>query len=227
MGNLKDGMLEKLADKGAGHYAYIDSETEARKVFVEEGAALVTIAKDVKVQVEFNPRQVTAYRLIGYENRLLRPEDFNNDRKLATPMGAGHTVTALYEVVPADAKVDLPRVDPLKYQKVAEPAPAADNEVLTVKVRYKEPREEKSKLLSQAVKDTSRSFDKAPDDFRFAASAAAFGLLLRQSPHAGSATFAGVRTMASGSVGLDARGHRAELVRLIDQTRRLRQAADR
>ena len=132
-------------------------------------------------------------------------------------MGAGHTVTALYELVPADAKGAVPRVDPLRYQQ----APAAANELLTVKIRYKEPREEWSKLLTREVQDAGRSFDKAPDDFRFAAAAAGFGLLLRHSPHAGSATFANVRAIADGALGLDARGHRAEMVRLIDQVRRL------
>ncbi|MBY0522204.1 MAG: VWA domain-containing protein [Gemmataceae bacterium] len=222
MDNLKDATLEKLADKGAGHYAYIDSLAEARKVFVEEGAALTTVAKDVKVQVEFNPKRVAAYRLIGYENRLLRAQDFNNDATGATPMGAGHTVTALYEVVPAGGKGNAPGVDPLKYQQPADlTAVADDGELLTVKLRYKEPREEASKLMSKTIAGGGLPFDKAPEDFRFAATVAAFGQLLRDSQHKGEITYADVRRLAEGSLGLDGRGHRAELVQLVEKAQRL------
>jgi Ca-activated chloride channel homolog len=223
MDNLKDSTLEKLADKGAGHYAYIDSLEEARKVFVEDGAALVIIAKDVKVQVEFNPAQVAAYRLIGYENRLRRADDFNDDTNAATPMGAGHTVTALYEIVPPGKQINVPGVDPLKYQQPGNPTPAATTgEVLNVKVRYKEPKEEASKLISQPVKDTGMTFEKAPADFRFAASAAAFGLVLRDSPYKGSATYGAVREIAEkagGRVGGD--GHRAEFAKLVETAEQL------
>src|SRR6185436_11546705 len=147
MGNIKDSTLEKLADQGNGHYAYIDSVNEARKVLVEEmGATLVTVAKDVKIQVDFNPGRVEAYRLIGYENRVLRTEDFNNDAKDAGDMGAGHTVTALFEVVPKGGEVPGPSVDPSKYTQPAAQAAAragnagaASNEMLTLRVRYKLP----------------------------------------------------------------------------------------
>jgi Ca-activated chloride channel family protein len=217
MGNLKDSTLEKLADKGAGHYAYIDSLTEAHKVFVEDGAALVTVAKDVKVQVEFNPRQVSAYRLIGYENRLLRAQDFNDDQKAATPMGAGHTVTALYEVVPAGKKINVPGIDPLKYQEPADATPAAKTgEVLTIKIRYKEPREETSQLITLSVKDDGEGFEQMPADFRFAAATAEFGLLLRDSPYKGSASYAGVRELAQGALGSgNQAAHRAEFLKLV------------
>src|SRR5207249_240882 len=166
MDNLKDSTLEKLADKVNGHYAYIDSLAEVHKVFVENGAALITIAKDVKVQVEFNPRQVSAYRLIGYENRLLRPEEFNDDHRGATPMGAGHTVTALYEIAPAGTEIRVPGVDPLKYQEPKGLTSAANTgDAFTLKVRYKEPKEEISRLVSLTVRDERKSFDGAPANF--------------------------------------------------------------
>jgi Ca-activated chloride channel family protein len=197
MDNLKDSTLEKLADKGNGHYAYIDSLAEAHKVFVEDGAALVTIAKDVKIQVEFNPRQVSAYRLIGYENRLLRPEEFNDDHRGATPMGAGHTVTALYEIAPAGTEIRVPGVDPLKYQEPKGLTSAANTgDAFTLKVRYKEPKEEISRLVSLTVRDERKSFDGAPANFRFATAVAAFGMLLRESPHLGTANYAQVREWA-------------------------------
>jgi len=197
MDNLKDSTLEKLADKGSGHYAYIDSLAEAHKVFVEDGAALVTIAKDVKVQVEFNPRQVSGYRLIGYENRWPRPEEFNDDHQGATPMGAGHTVTALYEIAPAGREIQLPGVDPLKYQQPRSPTSAAKTrEVFALKVRYKEPKQETSKLLSLVVRDEGKRFGDAPVDFRFTAAVAAFGMLLRESPHKGTASYAQVQDWA-------------------------------
>src|SRR5262249_42140033 len=153
---------------GNGHYAYIDSEREAHKLFVEQGAALVTVAKDVKFQVEFNPARVSAYRLIGYENRLLRNEDFNNDQKDAGDMGSGHTVTALYELVPAGEKLDLPGIDPLKYQQPTKPiAAAAGGEWLTIKLRYKDPEAEQSQLMSVPVTDAA--FRAEPSaDCRFA-----------------------------------------------------------
>jgi Ca-activated chloride channel family protein len=217
MNNLKDSTLEKLADKGAGHYAYIDSLAEARKVFVEDGAALVTVAKDVKVQVEFNPRRVAAYRLIGYENRLRRAEDFNDDQQAATPMGAGHCVTALYEIVPPGKNVKLPGIDPLKYQQPSAETPAAGgDELLTVKVRYKLPLEETSRLLSRPVNDEGVGLDGMPSDFRFAAAAAGFGLVLRESPYKGQATFASIRTLAATAPGKGAEaGRRAEFLELV------------
>ncbi|HEY3122230.1 MAG TPA: VWA domain-containing protein, partial [Vicinamibacteria bacterium] len=169
MGNLKDSTMEQLADHGNGNYAYIDSLQEARKVLVSEaGGTLVTIARDVKLQVEFNPRTVSAYRLIGYENRLMRAEEFNDDGKDAGEIGEGHSVTALYEVVPAGARVDLPSVDPLKYQRprvVA--ATAAGGELLTVKVRYKSPDGDTSRLLAVAIREDAAR--EPSDNARFAA----------------------------------------------------------
>src|SRR4029079_3774660 len=158
MGNIKDNTLEMLADKGNGHYAYIDSLREALKVLVVEmGSTLVTIAKDVKIQVEFNPAHVATYRLIGYENRVLRNEDFNKHRKDAGEIAAGPTVTALYEIVPPGVPFELPGVDPLKYQQPVKPAAggsAASNEMMTVKLRYKEPDGDASKLMTFTVVNT-------------------------------------------------------------------------
>jgi Ca-activated chloride channel family protein len=184
-GNLKDSTMEKLADSGNGNYSYIDSLAEARKVLVSEaGATLFTIAKDVKVQVEFNPRQVSAYRLLGYENRLLRSEDFADDRKDAGEIGAGHSVTALYEIVPAGAPMPLPAVDLLKYRDEHRPsAAAASGELLTVKLRYKEPDGEQSRLQSVSVAASAAEPPSA--DLQFASAVAAFGMLLRDSEHKG------------------------------------------
>lgn len=222
MGNLRDATMEKLADHGNGHYAYIDSEKEARRVFVEQGAALITIAKDVRVQVEFNPRHAASYRLVGYENRLMEAKDFNNDKKDAGEMGAGHTVTALYEVVPAGS-VGGPGVDPLKYQKTPlETTTAAEsNELLTIKVRYKEPEAETSQLITLPVLNSTRPFADATTDFRFAASVATFGMLLRDSPHKGEMTYAKTAELARGALGRDGHGHRAEFVRLVEAAGRL------
>jgi Ca-activated chloride channel family protein len=217
MGNLKDAMMEKLAHHGNGHYAYIDTLAEARKVFVEQGAALLTIAKDVKLQVEFNPARVGAYRLIGYENRLMRAQDFHDDSKHAGDIGAGHTVTALYEIIPAGQPVPLGPVEELRYQRVTEVKPGARDEWLTVRMRYKEPMAETSKLLSQPLSGPVREFARAPEDFRFAAAVASFGLLLRQSEHRGSATFATVREQARAALGADAHGHRAEFLTLVEK----------
>ena len=219
MDNLKDSTLEKLADKGNGHYAYIDSLAEAHKVFVENGAALITIAKDVKVQVEFNPRQVSAYRLIGYENRLLRPEEFNDDHRGATPMGAGHTVTALYEISPAGKEIQLPGIDPLKYQQARKSTSATDtSEAFTLKVRYKEPKEETSQLLTLVARDEGKNFDDAPADFKFTAAAAGFGMLLRESPHKGSANYTQVRELARQASRTTRRSaDREEFIRLVDK----------
>jgi Ca-activated chloride channel family protein len=222
MGNLKDSRMEKLADKGDGNYAYVDSPAEARKVLGEQmGGTLYTIAKDVKIQVEFNPQRVARYRLVGYENRLLRDEDFNDDRVDAGEIGAGHTVTALYEIVPAGLKV-AGGVDELKYQKGGGPsAAAAGGELLTVKLRYKEPEGAESKLLSVGVVDTRASHRNASDNFKFAASVAEFGMLLRGSRHKGAATYEHALELARASAGADLRGHRAEFVKLIETARTL------
>ena len=225
MGNLKDATMEKLADKGTGNYAYVDNLAEARKVLVEQmSGTLVTIAKDVKTQVEFNPAKVSGYRLVGYENRLLAKEDFSDDRKDAGEIGAGHTVTALYEVVPAGAAAgaDRPGVDELKYQKPAAaappPGPAAGDasaELLTVKLRYKEPDGTTSRLLEFPVTDGGVAYAKASDDFKFAASVAAFGMILRDSPHKGQVTFDGVLELAQEGKGADASGYRGEFIELV------------
>ncbi len=220
MGNYKDATIQKLADHGNGHHAYIDTEDEARKVFVAQGAALVPVAKDVKIQVEFNPRQVEAYRLIGYEKRLLRDRDFNDDRKDAGDMGAGHQVTALYEIVPASPSA-APAVDPLKYQDRPSSAPAEDEELLTVKLRCKEPDGERSRLLTQTVKGDARKPAAASTDFRFAAAVAAYGMILRDSPERGRFTLADVRELAAGARGLDGRGYRAEFLSLVERADQL------
>ncbi|MFA6562031.1 MAG: von Willebrand factor type A domain-containing protein [Verrucomicrobiia bacterium] len=223
-GNLKDATLERLADKGNGHYTYIDTFFEARKVLVEQmNATLVTIAKDVKIQVEFNPAKVAGYRLIGYEDRLLAKEDFNNDHKDAGEIGAGHTVTALYEIVPAGQPLPVPAVDPLKYQPAPKPAaPAAGSEeLLTVKLRYKQPDGDKSALIEETLTDGGKSYGAASRDFKFAAAVAAFGMVLRDSPHKGNATLAGVLELAEESRGPDASGYRTEFLSLVKKAQAL------
>lgn len=214
-GNLRDSRMELLADKGNGNYAYLDNLDEARRTLVAQfGGTLFTVAKDVKLQVEFNPARVASYRLIGYENRLLANEDFNNDRKDAGELGAGHTVTALYELVPLGAS--NPLIDKLKYapQNVLSPAgPAA--EVLTVKLRYKQPQGNTSQLLSQPLAGAAVPIAQASADQQFAAAVAEFGLLLRQSEQRGTATWATAARLAQAGRGPDADGYRAELTRLI------------
>jgi Ca-activated chloride channel family protein len=230
MGNLKDGTLEALAGKGNGNYAYIDSLAEARKALVEQaGGTLVTIAKDVKIQVEFNPEHVAAYRLIGYENRLLAKEDFNNDAVDAGEIGAGHTVTALYEIVPVGTEppVESPAVDGLKYQVVGNqavrapefPAKVRDpksSELLTVKIRYKEPAGDVSSKLEFPLVDAGKRFEDASPDFKFATAVAGFGLALRESPHKGQLTLAQVTEWGRAGLGQDAGGYRAEFLTLVD-----------
>jgi Ca-activated chloride channel homolog len=223
LGNLKDSTLEKLADSGNGNYAYIDTLNEARKVLVEQmGGTLVTIAKDVKIQIEFNPAEVNAYRLIGYENRVLRNEDFNNDLKDAGDMGAGHTVTAMFEVVPAEVDIVVPGVDPLKYQTPSATVRSSSaRETLTLKVRYKDPEGSESKLLEVPLVDSGKSFNSATTDFRFAASVAAFGMILRDSPYKGNTSIGAVLDIAEGSRGQDRNGYRAEFIGLVNRARSL------
>jgi Ca-activated chloride channel homolog len=223
MGNYKDSTLEKLADKGNGNYAYVDSLQEARKVLVEQmGGTLITIAKDVKIQVEFNPALVGAYRLIGYENRILRAEDFNDDTKDAGEIGAGHTVTALYEVVPAGKEGALPGVDALKYQKPVEAArESKSGELLTLKLRYKEPDGATSKLMQFPVSDLGKRWAQASRDFKFASAVAALGMILRDSPHKGNATLGSVLEMAEAGKGEDKQGYRAEFIELVRTAREL------
>jgi len=225
--NLKDSTMERLADTGNGNYAYLDSMNEAYKVLVEQmSGTLVTVAKDVKLQVEFNPAVVEAYRLIGYENRLLANADFNNDRKDAGDMGAGHTVTALYEIVPRGGSVPGPDIDPLKYQTPAQaPAPqvrSGSTETLTLKIRYKDPDGTESKLLSLPLTDREGTFSKASADFRFAASVAEFGMILRNSPYRGNATVGEVIENAQASRGSDKNGYRQEFIQLVQKARQLR-----
>jgi Ca-activated chloride channel family protein len=224
-GNLKDSTMETLADKGNGNYAYIDSISEGRKVLVEQmGSTLFTIAKDVKIQVEFNPARVAGYRLIGYENRLLAKEDFNNDKIDAGEIGAGHTVTALYEIIPAGQSVQgSPSVDPLKYQQPEQKVVTASNEILTVKVRYKAPDGKKSSLIEIPLAASEiPSADKASEDFRFAAAVAAFGMKLRGSPHVGEIKWAEIQDIARGALGKDPGSYRAEFLTLIEKAKTLR-----
>jgi Ca-activated chloride channel homolog len=211
-GNLKDSTMEKLADKGNGNYAYLDSLQEARRVLIAQaGQTLVTVAKDVKVQIEFNPAAVEAYRLIGYENRILQKEDFNNDRKDAGEMGAGHSVTALYEIVPAGVPIEVPSVDPLTYQRSQASRGNAD-ELMTVKIRYKDPDGDTSKLMTTAVRN--RSGELTPR-VGFASAVAEFGMLLRTSEHKGSASWQQAADLARRFRGDDPDGYRAEFVRLV------------
>jgi Ca-activated chloride channel family protein len=219
MGNYKDNKMEVLADKGNGNYAYIDNLQEAQKVFVSEfGGTLFTVAKDVKLQLEFNPQFVFAYRLIGYENRVLKNEDFNNDKKDAGEMGSGHTVTAIYEIIPVGIKSQyLKSMDKLKYQKTNEkPMEMVGNsdEVLTVKLRYKTPQGNKSELMEKVVKNESKSFENASENFRFAASVAELGLILRDSEFKGNASYDHVMETAKKAKGLDNEGYRAEFIKL-------------
>jgi Ca-activated chloride channel family protein len=224
MGNLKDSTMEKLADKGNGNYGYIDTLDEARKVLVEQmGGTLFTVAKDVKLQLEFNPARVASYRLIGYENRMLAKEDFNDDRKDAGEIGSGHTVTALYELVPAGQAIPShPSVDPLKYQAPAaapvQAPPTASSEWLTVKLRYKQPEGETSVKIEHPVAAAADA-RQTSDDFRFAAAVAQYGMILRNSPHKGQSTLAGTLDLAAGALGNDEFGYRRGFVQLVEQTR--------
>jgi Ca-activated chloride channel family protein len=220
-GNLKDSTMEKLADKGNGNYAYLDSLHEARKVLVHEaGATLTTIAKDVKIQVEFNPKAVAAYRLIGYENRVLRNEDFNDDRKDAGEIGAGHSVTALYEIIPAGAEVDAPSVDPLRYQQRPDRTRAADSsELATVKVRYKAPDGDASRLITTVIQARSRGMS---PNLGFASAVAEFGMLLTGSEHRNRASYESAVARARMFRGSDPEGYRTEFVRLVDLAAGLR-----
>lgn len=223
-GNLKDHKMEQLADHGNGNYAYVDNILEARKVFVHElGGTLHTVAKDVKVQVEFNPTRVHAYRLIGYENRLLHDEDFNDDRKDAGEIGAGHSVTALYEIIPRGVESDIVvrQPDSLRYQVVkTEPVATESPELLFVKIRYKDPDGETSRLLEHGVPGEGVT-DAPSADFRFQMAVAEFGLLLRQSAYAGAASAASVLDLAKTALGADKHGDRAEFVRLVDAAQAL------
>jgi len=223
--NLKDSTMQKLADQGNGNYAYLDSLDEARKVLVQQmNGTLVTIAKDVKIQVEFNPTRVASYRLIGYEKRLLRKEDFNNDKIDAGEIGAGHTVTALYEVVPVGAAVSpsAPPVDPLKYSVPPENARSNSSEMLTVQLRYKKPDGDKGELIERAVVDDGKQFANTSADFKFAAAVAEFGMLLRDSEFKGSGTLAAVLEWAQEGKGADTNGYRAGFLELVRKAEALK-----
>jgi Ca-activated chloride channel family protein len=219
MGNYKDSKMEVLADKGNGNYAYIDNILEAQKVLVNEfGGTLFTIAKDVKLQIEFNPARVQAYRLIGYENRLLKDEDFNNDKKDAGELGSGHTVTALYEVIPVGVKSNFHSIDPLKYQtqrKKDEVQYGDSDEIMTIKFRYKKPDGNTSKLLVHAVVDKQVPLAKSSDNFRWSAAVAAFGMLLRDSEYVKGYTWEDVAQLAGGARGRDEQGYRIEFINLV------------
>jgi Ca-activated chloride channel family protein len=216
MGNLKDSTLEKLADKGNGNYGYVDSLAEAKRLLVEQaGGTLVTIAKDVKIQVEFNPAKVAGYRLVGYENRRLAAQDFNDDKKDAGEIGAGHTVTAFYEVVPVGVDVGSAPVDPLKYQPPREGTSAGSAETLTVKLRWKKPDEDASRLIELPYTDSGNAYAVASGEFKFAAAVASFGLLLRDSTFKGTASYEGVLELAGEGVGRDEEGYRREFLMLV------------
>ena len=214
-GNLKDSTMEKLADKGNGNYAYIDSLREGKKVLVEQmGGTLITIAKDVKIQVEFNPAVVINYRLIGYENRALKKEDFADDKKDAGEIGAGHTVTALYEVVMVGSVSKEVKAKPLKYMQNSVVTTAPVGEMLTVKLRYKEPAGDVSKLLEFPLTDNGQKLDAASKDFQFASTVAEFGQLLSRSKHSPLASWESLIARASDSKGDDKSGYRAEFIDL-------------
>jgi len=220
MGNYKDSKMEILADKGNGNYAYIDKLSEAQKVLLQEfGGTLFTIAKDVKIQVEFNPVYVQAYRLIGYENRALADEDFNDDRKDAGDLGAGHTVTALYEIIPTgtkNAKDFRDKVDKLKYQGNTMTTKAqTTDEMLTLKLRYKQPDGTKSQLLTTTVNQQATVFPETSESFRFSAVVAQFGMLLRNSEFKGSTSTAQIIEIAQKAKGKDTEGYRHEFIRLV------------
>ena len=230
MGNVKDDKMELIADKVNGNYSYIDNLQEARKVLVREfGGTLFTIAKDVKFQIEFNPAKVKSYRLIGYENRLLNDEDFNDDTKDAGEMGAGHNVTALYELVPSGSNETVPSIDPLKYQQSVSIDKSEQNtsgEYLTIKVRYKKPDGNKSMLLEKPVMSYINDLEDTSDNLRFAAAVSEFGMILRNSEFKGNATLESASNLAKSGRGEDEDGYRSELIRLINTVKGMKVTAE-
>jgi Ca-activated chloride channel homolog len=221
-GNLNDKMMEKLADKGNGNYAYIDSNEEARKVLGQQfSGTIYTIAKDVKIQVEFNPAKVAGYRLLGYENRLLAAKDFNDDRKDAGEIGAGLSVTALYEVVPAGTAIQNDGIE-LKYAQPQPPETNFSNEIMTTKLRYKLPKDDESKLLTIGLIDRGTSIENASDNLKFATSVVEFGLLLRNSRFKGNSSYQNVLSLANSSLGNDLKGYRSDFTQLVNQAKGLR-----
>lgn len=225
MGNLKDAKMEQLANKGNGNYAYIDNLMEAKKVLVKEfGSTLLTIAKDVKIQVEFNPKQVQAYRLIGYENRVLANKDFKDDKKDAGELGAGHAVTALYEVIPVGVKSDLKFATPTAQTAADRETQIAvtSNELMQVRLRYKLPKSDTSQLLTGKVDRTIiQPIAKASNNLKFAAAVAAYGMNLRNSAYKGSSNLGSVLELANQSKGADLDGYRAEFIRLVEKSKKL------
>jgi Ca-activated chloride channel family protein len=230
MGNYQDAKMQKLADKGNGNHAYIDQLSEAKKVLVSEfGGTLFTIAKDVKLQIEFNPAVVQGYRLIGYENRMLAKEDFNNDKKDAGDLGSGHTVTALYEIIPVGIPSDfLKQVDSLKYQPLEKFSTTAfGGEMMTLKMRYKQPDDSTSKLLTVAIKDEQKQMQYTSTNFRFAAAVAEFGMLLRNSSFKQQSTYKEVLSLATNAVGIDKEGYRKEFLQLVHSANTIVKKAER
>lgn len=229
-GNYKDAKMEQLANNGNGNYFYIDNINEAKKVLVEEMTRTVyAIAKDVKLQVEFNPAHVKEYRLIGYENRLLRDEDFNNDAKDSGDMGAGHTVTALYEVIPADSEESMTtaNIDDLKYQdRNIKSSASNDPDLMTIKIRYKQPDSDTSIPFELTARDNGMNLEEASENFKFSASVAGFGMLLRDSKYKGGATYDSIEELALKGKGADEKGYRDEFIRLIDLARSFRTDVD-
>ncbi len=218
-GNYKDSKMEQLADKGNGNYAYIDNILEAKKVLVKEmGGTLLTIAKDVKLQLEFNPAFVKGYRLVGYENRMLNNEDFNDDKKDAGELGSGHTVTAIYEIIPAGSSELIASIDSLKYQQPKQtPSPLSfNNEVMTIKFRYKEPKESHSKLITHIVTNKKTDFNNSSENCKFACAVAEFGLLLGDSKFKGETNYKDIIALAKQAKGKDDEGYRAEFIRLVE-----------
>lgn len=221
-GNLNDSMMEKLSNKGNGNYAYIDSREEAKKALGSQIAGtLYAIAKDVKIQVEFNPALVAGYRLIGYENRLLAAKDFNDDKKDAGEIGAGHSVTAIYEIVPAGEKIENDGIE-LKYSQPEKTDTRFANEMATVKLRYKDPEGSTSKLLTMGVLDNTKTVDAASDNLKFASAVVQFGLILRDSRYKGSANFVSAKQLASTASRQDARGYKSEFIELINRASSLK-----
>jgi Ca-activated chloride channel family protein len=226
MGNYKDGRMEQISNAGNGNYYYIDNIKEAEKVFVKEmRGTLFTIAKDVKIQIEFNPNLVQAYRLIGYENRMLEAEDFNDDKKDAGELGAGHTVTALYEIIPVGVKSEFVKsVDPLKYQ-VKNGLITDDfikpfaGELMTVKLRYKEPNGEVSKLVENTLLNSPVELKNSSENFKFSAAVAEFGMILRDSEFKQEASYEDVLKLASEGKGKDENGYRAEFIQMVKSSK--------
>jgi Ca-activated chloride channel family protein len=218
MGNYKDGRMEQISNAGNGNYFYIDTIREAEKVFVREMRAnMFTIAGDVKIQVEFNPAKVAAWRLVGYENRLMAKEDFDDDTKDAGELGAGHTVTALYEIVPPDARTDAPQPVPLKYQETRVKAVAGQsNEMMSIKLRYKPIGHDTSRLIERNIVDEATPLAQTSENFRFSASVAGFGMLLRDSAFKGNLTYKDVIDLARDAKGQSESPDRAEFIQLVN-----------